>query len=93
MKAVVGEEALNAEDKLALEFLEKFEKTFINQGPYEARTIFESLDLAWSLLRIFPKEMLNRIPTSILGEYYQRAKSGAKGAHPDPAYLEAKLVA
>ena len=32
MKAVVGEEALNQEDKLALEFLEKFEKTFINQG-------------------------------------------------------------
>ena len=32
MKAVVGEEALNQEDKLSLEFLEKFEKTFINQG-------------------------------------------------------------
>ncbi|KAJ3303477.1 Vacuolar ATP synthase subunit B [Kappamyces sp. JEL0829] len=93
MKAVVGEEALNAEDKLALEFLEKFEKTFINQGPYEGRTIFESLDLAWSLLRIFPKEMLNRIPQNILGEYYQRAKATAKGAAPDPAYLEAKQVA
>ncbi|KAJ1342601.1 V-type proton ATPase subunit B [Batrachochytrium salamandrivorans] len=64
MKAVVGEEALNQEDKLALEFLEKFEKTYIAQGPYEGRTIFESLDLAWSLLRIFPKEMLNRIPES-----------------------------
>lgn len=35
MKAVVGEEALNAEDKLALEFLEKFEKTFINQGFFD----------------------------------------------------------
>jgi V-type H+-transporting ATPase subunit B len=75
MKAVVGEEALNAEDKLALEFLEKFEKTYINQGPYEKRTIFESLDMAWSLLRIFPKEMLNRIPQKILAEYYQRAKT------------------
>ena len=32
MKAVVGEDALNQEDKLALEFLEKFEKTFISQG-------------------------------------------------------------
>jgi V-type H+-transporting ATPase subunit B len=62
MKATVGEVALNQEDKLSLEFLEKFEKTFINQGSYEGRTIFESLDLAWSLLRIFPKEMLNRIP-------------------------------
>lgn len=32
MKAVVGEEALNQEDKLSLEFLEKFERTFIAQG-------------------------------------------------------------
>ncbi len=32
MKAVVGEEALTAEDLLYLEFLDKFEKTFINQG-------------------------------------------------------------
>ncbi|KAI8912701.1 P-loop containing nucleoside triphosphate hydrolase protein [Gorgonomyces haynaldii] len=80
MKAVVGEEALNAEDKLALEFLDKFEKTFIAQGPYDGRTIFESLDLAWSLLRIFPKEQLNRIPQKVLGEYYQRAKQTMKGA-------------
>src|SRR6185369_3215538 len=48
MKAVVGEEALSSEDKLSLEFLEKFEKTFITQSAYESRTIFESLDLAWS---------------------------------------------
>lgn len=34
MKAVVGEEALNQEDKLSLEFLEKFEKTFIAQGTF-----------------------------------------------------------
>ena len=32
MKAVVGEEALSAEDKLALEFLEKFERQFVGQG-------------------------------------------------------------
>merc|ERR1711939_463318 len=61
MKAVVGEEALSSEDKLSLEFLEKFERTFISQSPYESRTIYESLDQAWSLLRIYPKELLNRI--------------------------------
>ncbi|KAL1917654.1 uncharacterized protein VTP21DRAFT_4047 [Calcarisporiella thermophila] len=76
MKAVVGEEALSQEDKLALEFLDKFERTFIAQGPYESRTIFESLDLAWSLLRIFPKEMLNRIPQKVLQEYYHRERKG-----------------
>ncbi len=79
MKAVVGEEALSAEDKLSLEFLEKFERTFINQGPYESRTIYESSDLAWSLLRIYRKDMLNRIPKKIIDEYYQRT-SPAQGA-------------
>lgn len=78
MKAVVGEEALNQEDKLSLEFLGKFEKQFVSQGYYESRTIFESLDLAWSLLRIFPKELLNRIPQKVLQEYYMRERK--KGA-------------
>lgn len=32
MKAVVGEEALTSEDLLYLEFLQKFERNFINQG-------------------------------------------------------------
>jgi V-type H+-transporting ATPase subunit B len=36
MKAVVGEEALTPEDKLSLEFLEKFERSFIAQGTYPA---------------------------------------------------------
>ncbi|KAH6990632.1 P-loop containing nucleoside triphosphate hydrolase protein [Ilyonectria sp. MPI-CAGE-AT-0026] len=78
MKAVVGEEALSAEDKLSLEFLEKFERQFITQGHYESRTIYESLDLAWSLLRIYPKDLLNRIPAKILNEFYQRAAKEAK---------------
>ncbi|KAJ5603616.1 hypothetical protein N7537_006572 [Penicillium hordei] len=72
MKAVVGEDALSSEDKLSLEFLEKFERTFISQSPYEARTIEESLDLAWNLLRIYPKELLNRIPKRTLDEFYAR---------------------
>ncbi|KAK6909060.1 hypothetical protein V865_002057 [Kwoniella europaea PYCC6329] len=72
MKAVVGEEALSADDKLALEFLDRFEKEFVGQGSYEARTIFESLDIAWDLLRIFPKESLNRINPKILAEFYSR---------------------
>ena len=76
MKAVVGEEALSSEDKLSLEFLEKFEKTFIAQSADEARTIYESLDLAWSLLRIYPKELLNRIPKKVLDEFYQRSGKG-----------------
>lgn len=51
---------------------------FINflSGNYENRTVFESLDIGWQLLRIFPREMLKRIPESTLEKYYPRG--GAK---------------
>ncbi|BEI92038.1 uncharacterized protein CcaverHIS019_0408580 [Cutaneotrichosporon cavernicola] len=79
MKAVVGEEALSADDKLALEFLDRFEHEFVGQGAYESRTIFESLDIAWDLLRIFPKESLNRISPKILAEFYSRKAKETSG--------------
>eukprot|EP01097_Dermamoeba_algensis_P003050 TRINITY_DN2230_c0_g1_i1.p1 TRINITY_DN2230_c0_g1~~TRINITY_DN2230_c0_g1_i1.p1 ORF type:complete len:449 (-),score=96.34 TRINITY_DN2230_c0_g1_i1:1188-2369(-) len=72
MKAVVGEEALSPEDHQYLDFLDKFEHRFLAQGYYESRDIFSSLDIAWSLLRTFPKEMLKRITTSIIEEFYHR---------------------
>lgn len=100
MKAVVGEEALTADDLLYLEFLTKFEKNFISQGTlglllycdcvfaqcrvaaftvvfvcagaYENRSVYETLDIGWQLMRIFPKEMLKRIPQSTLAEFYPR---------------------
>ena len=75
MKAVVGEEALTNEDLLYLEFLDKFEHKFLAQGLYEGRTIFESLDIAWSLLRTFPKHMLSKIPAKTLKEYYKRERN------------------
>lgn len=47
-------------------------------GAYENRTIFDSLDIGWQLLRIFPKEMLKRIPQSVLADYYARDSKGAQ---------------
>ncbi|KOO21518.1 v-type proton ATPase subunit brain isoform [Chrysochromulina tobinii] len=73
MKAVVGEEALSSEDHLYLEFLDKFESKFVTQGPYENRTIFDTLEIAWGLLRTFPKEMLKRIPEKTLKGFYARS--------------------
>ena len=70
MKAVVGEEALNADDHMYLEFLDNFENQFITQGPYDVRNIFKSLDLSWDLLRAFPPEKLKNI-----NKIFQRGKS------------------
>merc|ERR1711959_228820 len=80
MKAVVGEEALSDEEHLFLEFTDKFEERFLNQGPYENRDIFTSLDVAWELLRIFPGDLLKKIPKKVKDEYYPRDKEIAKAA-------------
>jgi V-type H+-transporting ATPase subunit B len=74
MKAVVGEEALTADDLLYLEFLEKFEGKFISQGPYEARSINKSLDEAWKLLRLFSADKLKKISADNLKEFYDKKK-------------------
>jgi V-type H+-transporting ATPase subunit B len=80
MKAVVGEEALSADDLLYLEFLEKFEGKFITQGPYETRTIFDSLELAWALLRIFPPEKLKKIDPKNIDAYYEKKEKQLENA-------------
>ena len=73
MKSVVGEDSLSEEDKSYLVFLKKFETEFINQGKYECRTIFDSLALAWKLMRIFPRNQLKRINNKLLDEFFPRA--------------------
>merc|ERR1711906_81039 len=72
MKAVVGEEALSEDEHKYLEFTDKFEEQFVAQGPYQNRDIFESLNVAWRLLRIFPQELLKKIPAKIKDAFYDR---------------------
>jgi len=72
MKAVVGEEALSEDEHKYLEFTEKFEAKFVAQGPYENRDVFTSLDIAWTLLRIFPQELLKKIPQKVKDAFYDR---------------------
>ena len=79
MKAVVGAEALSEEDLLYLRFTESFEGKFLRQGGYERRNVFESLDIAWGLLRAFPREMLKKIPKNVTDEFYQR-RAAARGS-------------
>ena len=82
MKAVDGEEALN-EDRLYLEFLEKFEKEFLAQDPYESRTIEKSLDMAWDLRRIFPEKQLKKISKKHIEKYYKREGAKFAKAHEE----------
>ena len=72
MKAVVGEEAMSLEEMRYIEFLENFEKRFVTQDRYENRSIHDSIDLAWELLRKFPKEELSKIHEDIIEKHYGR---------------------
>ena len=68
-RAVVGEEALSARDKLYLQFADEFEKKFINQGPYENRDIDTTLDLGWNLLSVLPDNELKRIDPATIKKW------------------------
>ena len=71
LASVIGEDELSPIDKKYLEFGKALEERYIGQGPNENRTIEETLDLGWELLRILPKEELDRVDTKILDVYYK----------------------
>lgn len=73
MKAVVGEDALTQEDHNYLQFHDRFESEFVKQSFHENRTIFDSLDKAWELLTLFPKEKISRISDDTKAQFYERA--------------------
>ncbi|NYZ60739.1 V-type ATP synthase subunit B, partial [Candidatus Micrarchaeota archaeon] len=56
LSAVVGEESLTDTDRKYLRFADEFEKKFITQGPYEDRSIEQTLDLGWDLLSALPED-------------------------------------
>ena len=73
MKAVIGEEAMDVKDKKYLNFLKRFEDEFVKQDMYENRSIYESLDIAWKLLREFGIEELNKFgDNKMCKKYYHR---------------------
>lgn len=67
--AIVGEEALTERDRRYLEFAERFEREFVNQGPYENRSVETTLDLGWELLRTLPASELKRIDPRLMEKY------------------------
>lgn len=69
LASVIGEDELSDTDKKYLEFGNRFEKCFVAQGENENRDIIETLNLGWELLKMLPREELDRIDTKILDKY------------------------
>ena len=69
VSAMLGEAALSDTDKLFAKFAEEFEKRYVSQGFETDRTIEETLDLGWDLLKILPASELKRIRKEYLDKY------------------------
>lgn len=69
LAAIIGEEELSELDKLYLHFGDRFENEFLTQGEYEDRTIDQTLDIGWSLLKVLPTEELTRIKPELIEKY------------------------
>jgi len=67
---IVGEIGLSDSEKKYFEFIEAFEKKFINQGDHENRTIDETLNLAWETLSLLPEANLVRIEEQYILKYH-----------------------
>lgn len=70
LASVIGEDELSPGDKRILDFGKRFEKEFITQTQTENRTILQTLDLGWELLRMLPREDLDRLDEKTLEKYY-----------------------
>ena len=69
LAAILGEAALSDTDKLYAKFAEEFEKVYIDQGFTADRTVEETLDIGWQLLKILPLTELKRIRPEMIEKY------------------------
>ena len=69
LAAILGDTALSSVDKLYAKFAEEFEKEYVSQGFNSNRSIEETLDIGWKLLKILPKSELKRIKVQFIEKY------------------------
>ena len=72
LASVIGEDELSPIDKKYIAFGKRFENEFLKQSKTENRTLEQTLNLAWDILRELPESELDRIDSKILEKYYKR---------------------
>ncbi|QSX00139.1 ATP synthase subunit B [Haloterrigena alkaliphila] len=80
---IVGREALSERDNKFLDFADRFETEFVQQGYDTNRSIDDTLELGWDLLSMLPKEALNRIDEDLIEEHYREEEPEAVEASAD----------
>ena len=74
LMTILGESALSETDLLYAKFATEFENRYVNQGNDTDRTIEETLDLGWELLKILPRSELKRIKSEYIDKYLPKGE-------------------
>jgi len=69
LEVILGEAALGEMDKIYYKFADEFEQRYIKQAETEDRTIIETLELGWELLRKIPATELKRVRPEFIDKY------------------------
>jgi V/A-type H+-transporting ATPase subunit B len=77
LAVILGEAALSDTDKIFLAFARRFEEKFVRQGPYEDRSIIETLDIGWRLLAMLPRSELKRVSDENITKYMPKEPEAA----------------
>lgn len=70
LASVIGEEELTPLDHTYLEFGKEFEQRFVSQRKDEDRSIEQTLDIGWEVLRVLPVDELHRITEEEIEKFY-----------------------
>jgi V/A-type H+-transporting ATPase subunit B len=76
LSTILGESALSDADKAFAKFAEAFDEKYVNQGYNNNRSIEETLDLGWELLKLIPRSELKRIREEYLDKYLPAEEKG-----------------
>lgn len=74
LSIILGEAALTEIDKKYAHFADEFEKKYVSQGFNTNRSINDTLDIGWELLRLLPRNELKRIKDKFLDIYYDKSE-------------------
>ena len=69
LMTILGEAALSDIDLMYAKFSQEFERQYVSQGYEKDRTIEETLNLGWELLKLLPKSELKRIKDEYIEKY------------------------
>ena len=72
LMVILGEAALSDIDLIYAKFADEFEEKYVSQGYNADRSIEETLEIGWELLRILPRSELKRINDKLLDQYYEK---------------------